>query len=142
VVSVTGAVPRPGVVTLASTARVIDAIEAAGGFLPGTDFTGMNLAAPLHDGDSVVIGGPSPGLQANGAAQAGGGGPRASGAVNLNTADAAALQTLPGVGPVMASNILSWRATNGRFTSLEQLREISGIGPARYATLAPLVTLG
>jgi competence protein ComEA len=141
VVSVTGSVRRPGVVTLPATARVIDAVEAAGGFLDGTDLTGMNLAAPLHDGDSVVIAGPSPGLQGGGGSTTGGA-RSSSGKVNLNTADGAALETLPGVGPAMAANILGWRATNGKFTSLEQLREIPGIGPARYATLSALVTLG
>ena len=72
--------------------------------------------------------------------------PAASGAptgglVNLNTADEAALDTLPGVGPVMAQNILAWRETNGKFTTVEQLQEITGIGPSRYAQLSPLVTV-
>ena len=66
---------------------------------------------------------------------------RAGGLVNLNTADEAALDTLPGVGPVMAKNILAWRAANGKFTTVEQLQEITGIGPSRYAQLSPLVTV-
>ena len=66
---------------------------------------------------------------------------RVGGLVDLNTADEAALDTLPGVGPVMAQNILAWRETNGKFTTVEQLQEISGIGPSRYAQIRPLVTV-
>jgi competence protein ComEA len=73
---------------------------------------------------------------------AGSGGPAAGGLVNLNTADAAALDTLPGVGPVMAQNIIAWRSEHGKFSSVEQLQEISGIGPSRYAQISALVTVG
>lgn len=148
-VSVTGLVASPGVVRLPPDARVTDAIAAAGGTQPGANLTGMNLAAKLADGDSVVVT-DSPSAAANpgsasgastGGAAGGSSGP-AGGLVNLNTADEAALDTLPGVGPVMAQNILAWRETNGTFTSVEQLQEISGIGPSRYAQLAQLVTVG
>lgn len=148
-VSVTGLVANPGVVRLPPDSRVADAIAAAGGTQAGANLTGMNLAAKLADGDSVVVTdspsapanpGPGSGVSAGGAS---GGVPEpAGGPVNLNTADEAALDTLPGVGPVMAQNILAWRKTNGKFTSVEQLQEISGIGPSRYAQLAPLVTVG
>jgi competence protein ComEA len=148
VVSVTGLVGQPGVVTLNSGSRVADAIAAAGGATADVDLTGMNLAARLADGDSVVVGAaPAAGDVASGvsggvagsvtaAASAPAGGP-----IDLNSADEAALDTLPGVGPVMAQNILAWRETNGRFTSIEQLQEISGIGPSRYAQISPLVTV-
>lgn len=149
-VSVTGLVTSPGVVRLAPDARVADAIAAAGGTQPGADLTGMNLAARLADGDSVVVtdaGATGPGTagSAGGSGSTGGGDTAtapAGGPVNLNTADEAALDTLPGVGPVMAKNILAWRETNGRFATVEQLQEISGIGPSRFAQLAPLVTVG
>ncbi len=116
------------------------------------DLTGLNLAAKLADGDSVVIaaaGGASSGVSNGGASgSAASGRPgssanqqSASSLVDLNTADEAALDSLPGVGPVMAQNILAWREQNGRFSSIEQLQEISGIGPARYAQLSALVTV-
>ncbi|MET0866081.1 MAG: helix-hairpin-helix domain-containing protein, partial [Nakamurella sp.] len=151
VVSVTGLVANPGLVTLPAGARVADAIAAAGGTAADADLTGINLAARLNDGDSVVIGG-SPGAPgvASGVAGSGqdpnpastnGAAGASSELINLNTADEAALDTLPGVGPVMAQNILAWRETNGSFSSTEQLQEISGIGPSRYAQIAPLVTV-
>jgi competence protein ComEA len=149
VVSVTGLVEKPGIVTLPDSARVADAIAAAGGAAEGADLTGLNLAARLADGDSVVVGnsanaggsqsGLSGGTRAQSAATASG--TPSGGLVNLNTADEAALDTLPGVGPVMAKNILAWRAANGKFTTVEQLQEITGIGPSRYAQLSPLVTV-
>lgn len=152
-VSVTGLVASPGVVRLPPQARVADAIAAAGGTQPGANLTGMNLAAKLADGDSVVV--TDTPSAATGLGSAGAGGSSTGGAssgtsegsanqalVNLNTADEAALDTLPGVGPVMAQNILAWREANERFASVEQLQEISGIGPSRYAQLAPLVTVG
>lgn len=140
VVAVTGAVKLPGVFTLPAGSRVADAIAAAGGVVDTADYTGLNLAAKLSDGDSVVVGGATQGVQSGG--DSGGSGDGASGAlVNLNTADEPALETLPGVGPVMASNILAWRKANGPFTSVDQLQEITGIGPSRFATLAPLVTI-
>ncbi len=144
-VSVTGLVVSPGVVRLPADSRVTDAIAAAGGTLAGADLTGMNLAVKLADGDSVVVtdtrtavtGGPPETGAGAGASASSPGGP-----VNLNTADVAALDTLPGVGPVMAQNIIAWREKNGRFTSVEQLQEISGIGPSRYTQISGLVTVG
>jgi len=152
VVSVTGLVANPGLVTLPAAARAADAIAAAGGTVPNADLTGMNLAARLADGDSVVVGSSSSATGiASGvdSATAAGGSNGAVGSVgapsseliNLNSADEAALDTLPGVGPVMAQNILAWREINGSFTSIEQLQEITGIGPSRYAQIAPLVTV-
>ncbi|WP_111766271.1 ComEA family DNA-binding protein [Nakamurella deserti] len=155
VVAVTGGVRQPGVVTLVPGARVADAIAAAGGVVDGTDYTGLNLAAKLADGDSIVVGGAGQGVRSGsgsaapaGAAPGGSSGAvQASGetgstTVDLNTADQATLETLPGVGPVMAGNIIAWRTANGGFTRVDDLREITGIGPARYATLAPLVRVG
>ena len=152
VVSVTGLVAHPGLVTLPAGARVADALTAAGGASSDADLTGINLAARLSDGDSVVVGSSNgaPGVTSevassgqgpNLSATAGAGGAAGAEIINLNTADEAGLDTLPGVGPVMAQNILAWRETNGSFTNIEQLQEISGIGPSRYAQIAPLVTV-
>jgi len=149
VVSITGLVERPGIVTLPAGARVADAITAAGGAAEGADLTGLNLAARLADGDSVVVGNSASAGEPPSGLTAGGGGQNSAarspapsgGLVNLNTADEAALDTLPGVGPVMAQNILAWRETNGKFSSVEQLQEITGIGPSRYAQISPLVTV-
>lgn len=148
VVSVTGLVARPGVVTVPAGARVADAIAAAGGLTAEADVTGLNLAARLGDGDAVVVtrtgGTVSGGSGATGSgrsASGGGAGGSGSARVDLNSADAAELDTLPGVGPVMAGNIVAWREANGPFTTVEQLQEISGIGPARYAQLAELVSV-
>ncbi len=153
VVAVTGAVVRPGIVVLQPGARVADAISAAGGVVDGTDYTGLNLAAKVADGDSVVVGGTAQGLRSSesggavtGGAVTSGPGRTSGGAagarIDLNTADLATLETLPGVGPVMAGNILTWRASHGGFTAVDQLQEVTGIGPSRFATLAPLVRVG
>lgn len=147
VVAVTGAVLHPGVVTLEPGSRVADAVAAAGGVVDGTDYTGLNLAAKLADGDSVVVGGNGQGVHSSGGAGGTGGAgvttsARAGSPIDLNAADQATLETLPGVGPVMAGNILAWRDTHGGFTSVDQLQEVTGIGPARFATLAPLVRVG
>lgn len=151
VVSVTGLVVTPGLVRLPPGARVADAIAAAGGTAAGAEITGLNLAARVSDGDSIVVGsvpvgtdsvsGVNGGQSSGSAASTGPSAGPPGGLVDLNTADEAALDTLPGVGPVMAQNILAWREANGRFASIEQLQEISGIGPSRYAQIAPLVTV-
>lgn len=145
-VSVTGAVQRPGLVRVRAGSRVADAIAAAGGITAEADITGLNVATVLADGDSVVVGtaGMPPGSgNVSGAGPATGSTAAAvSGPLDLNSADNAALQELPGVGPVMAGNIIAWRDANGPFTSVDQLQEITGIGPARYAQLTPLVVVG
>lgn len=143
VVDVAGRVRRPGIVTLPVGARVVDAVEAAGGPRPGARTTGLNLARVLVDGEQVLVGVP----QVPGPAAAAVGGPGAtSGAgagalVNVNTADQATLETLPGVGPVTAQAILAYRSENGPFSSVDELVEVSGIGEATLAEIAPHVTL-
>jgi len=149
VVDVAGRVHRPGVLRLAAGARVVDALQHAGGALPGTDTDDLDLARPLLDGEQVRVGlGPAP-VSAVGprgtAAGAGGaaGGSTAAGApgapLDLNAATAEQLDGLPGVGPVMAQKILTWRQAHGRFARVEDLQEISGLGGKKYAALAPLV---
>lgn len=140
VVDVAGEVRRPGIVVLPLGSRVVDAIEAAGGARRGVDLRTLNLARPLSDGEQVLVGA-LPG--ALGAALAPGAvaPPPGGGLVNLNTADAATLDTLPGVGPVTAAAILEWREQHGGFTSVDELLEVSGIGEKTLAELKPHITL-
>lgn len=131
VVDVQGKVRRPGVVRLPAGSRVLDALRAAGGPRPGVGTTSLNLARLLSDGEQVVL---ESGPAGAGGAVAGGGG-TAGGPVNLNTATLADLDGLPGVGPVLAQRILDWREEHGRFSSVEELQEVPGIGPSTYADL-------
>jgi competence protein ComEA len=139
VVDVVGQVARPGVVHLAAGARVIDALAAAGGALAGVDLTTINLARKLTDGEQVALGvvgapnaGPAPVAGASGST---------TGPIDLNSATLSELDSLPGVGPVLAAHILDWRAAHGRFTSVDELRQVSGIGESKYADLKGLVTV-
>ncbi|MDT0201064.1 ComEA family DNA-binding protein [Nocardioides sp. AE5] len=141
VVDVAGKVRRPGIVVLPPGSRVVDAIEAAGGPAKGADLTGLNQARLLVDGEQILVGVPPPPGVAPSAAAAPGGGPGAEGLVNINTAAAAQLEALPGVGPVTAQAIVSWREANGGFRSVDQLLEVDGIGEKTLARMAPMVTL-
>lgn len=136
VVDVAGKVRRPGVVRLPLGSRVADALRAAGGVRAGVDIGLLNLARPLADGEQVVVGlgpvGVEPGAPGAGSGVAG----SAAGAVvDLNAATLADLDVLPGVGPVLAQRILDWRAAHGPFTSVDQLREVSGIGDRKFEDL-------
>jgi competence protein ComEA len=137
-------VRRPGIATLPLGARVADALEAAGGPRPGVRLGALNLARVLADGEQVLVGVPAaPGLAASAAAAPTGGSTASGGAplVNINTASQAELEELPGVGPVTAQAILAFRTDNGAFTSVDELLEVSGIGDATLAEMAPFVTL-
>lgn len=138
VVSVVGRVADPGLITLPSGSRVADAIRAAGGALPGTNDLALDLARRLTDGEQLYVGIPIPAGVVDPAGPAGSTGPVAK--VDLNTATEDQLEALPGVGPAMAQHILSWRSQHGQFTSISQLRDVSGIGDGRYAKLKDLVT--
>lgn len=129
VVAVMGRVQRPGLVELPVGSRVADAIAAAGGPLPETDLSGLNLARKLVDGEMVTVGVPAPPAGA------------AGGLVNLNTATAAELEALPGVGPVLAQRIIAHREEHGGFRSVDELRDVPGIGEAIFAELQPRVTV-
>jgi competence protein ComEA len=139
VVSVLGRVQRPGLVRLPHGARVADAIEAAGGVLPGTDLGYLNLARKVVDGELLAIGiGPAPSAPGAGAPGGSGGPP---GLINLNTATVAELDTLPGVGPVLAQRIVDHRNRTGGFKSVEELRKVEGVGDARFEQIKDLVTV-
>jgi competence protein ComEA len=162
VVHVLGAVRRDGVVSLAPSSRVTDAIERAGGATADADLDRLNLARVLTDGERLYVPrvgeadipealGPVSGDGAGtgtGGGAAGGGGTGTGGAgggsdptasdlavVDLNTADQAALETLPGIGPGLAGRILAWRDEHGRFAAVEDLLDVSGIGDLRFAEL-------
>ena len=134
-VHVSGAVAAPGLYVLHEGARVVDAISAAGGFAAEAERSAVNLARPISDGEQLVVSvlGAAPPAGANEAA--------GDGRVNLNTADAAALDTLPRIGPAMAERIISWRDDNGGFTSIEDLLAVPGIGDKMLESLRDQVTV-
>lgn len=144
-VHVLGAVNAPGVVSVMTGARVVDAIAAAGGLRADADPAELNMAALVFDGAQIVIGTIT---QPRGEMRTDAGSPQVPGemsgagttpTLNLNTATVQQLESLPGVGPVTAARIVAWREANGGFTRVEELQEVDGIGPKTYASLAPLV---
>lgn len=160
VLYVVGAVEHAGVVRVAADARVTDALTAAGGAAADADLSRLNLARPVVDGERLYVprigeaevpaelppgGGAGAGAGAGGSGSgadgAGGGAGAAAQVVDLNTADATALETLPGIGPALAERILAWRDEHGGFRSVEDLLEVSGIGEGRFAELRDRVTV-
>lgn len=139
VVDVAGKVRRPGIAVLDPGARVVDAIEAAGGARPGVDLGSLNLARLLVDGEQVVVGEAAPAAAATGPPTTGD--PPAGTPVNLNTADQTQLESLPEVGPVTAQAIIGWREEHGGFTAVDELLDVDGIGEATLSRIAPLVTV-
>jgi competence protein ComEA len=158
VVSVVGLVHTPGLVTLPPGARIADALQAAGGPVNGADTIGLNMARPVGDGEQIVVGlapvsgqptalgssvasGSAPGSKPPGPTGPASRSvkPKPGEAVDLNTATVEQLDALPGVGPVTAAAIVAWRQSHGKFTSVDQLAEVDGIGPARLEKLRPLV---
>lgn len=150
VVDVSGKVRSPGVHRLPPGSRVADALRAAGGVRPGADTKGLNRARLLMDGEQVVVGEPVAGAGAGTGASAGGGavagggsagagGTAPAGPIGLNTATAEQLDGLPGVGPVLAQHIIDYRTEHGGFRSVDELREVNGIGDRRFADLQNLV---
>jgi competence protein ComEA len=142
VVHVAGAVRRPGLVTLSGGSRVADAVAAAGGPTGKADLASVNLARALIDGEQLVVlrRGQAGVSVAGPAAPTGPGGTASAGApLDLNTATAPQLDGLPGVGPVLAQRIIDWRTQHGRFTSVDELTEVSGIGERTLADLRSAV---
>ncbi len=133
-VHVAGAVAFPGLYRLPAAARVVDAVAAAGGFGPDADPAGVNLARTVSDGEQLVVPRIGEAPPASGDAPAGAA-PPADGVIDLNAADAAALDTLPRIGPALAERILQWREENGRFTSVDDLLAVPGIGEKLLAGL-------
>jgi len=164
VLYVVGAVEHAGVVRVAADARVTDALAAAGGAAADADLSRLNLARPVVDGERLYVprigeaevpaelpagggAGAGAGTGAGAGAGVGSGGSASAGAgaadqvVDLNTSDAATLETLPGIGPALAERILAWRDEHGGFRSVEDLLEVSGIGEGRFAELRDRVTV-
>ena len=147
VVDVEGKVAKPGVRTLPTGSRILDAITAAGGVLPGTDLTSLNQAQVLVDGEQVLVGvAPPPQDQSDapsgrgkkGRGKAGLGGAEA---VHLNSASVEDLEELPGIGPALAQRIVDYRTEHGPFRSVDDLQQVSGFGGQRFQNLAPMVAL-
>ncbi|HWV77832.1 MAG TPA: ComEA family DNA-binding protein [Isoptericola sp.] len=149
VVHVVGEVREPGLVTVPAGARVADALAAAGGTTRRADAAGLNLARAVVDGEQIRVPRPGETVPAPGAVPDGTGGSTTGGAssaspggaVSLNSATAADLEVLPGIGPALAGRIVAWREENGPFTSVDELDEVSGIGPSVLAQVRDLVTL-
>ncbi|MGW3020154.1 helix-hairpin-helix domain-containing protein [Streptomyces longwoodensis] len=152
VVDVSGKVRKPGIHRLPAGSRVADALRAAGGVRPGTNTDGLNRARFLVDGEQVAVGitgaapGPPAGAGTSGAVGSAAGGVGGAGAgaapgapISLSTATAEQLDTLPGVGPVLAQHIVDYRTRHGGFRSVDELREVNGIGERRFADLRNLV---
>ncbi|MFE6891850.1 helix-hairpin-helix domain-containing protein [Streptomyces sp. NPDC057694] len=142
VVDVAGKVRRPGIQRLPAGSRVADALRAAGGVRPGADTAGLNRARLLTDGEQVLVGEPVTAGAAPPGGSGGTGGSAAAapaGPIGLNTASAEQLDTLPGVGPVLAQHIVDYRTEHGGFRSVDELREVNGIGDRRFEDLQNLV---
>lgn len=138
IVHVAGAVKVPGVYTLPEGSRLFEAVEAAGGALPDADMHALNLAEPLFDGRKVTVpavAGQGPGVQTAPPSQP------ADGRVNINTATAAELEKLPGIGPAKAQAIVRDREQNGLFRRVEDLARVSGIGPKTVENLREHATV-
>jgi len=146
IVYITGAVPRPGIYALPEGSRVQDGIAAAGGFLAEADRTGINLAAFLIDGEELdipFVEGASPVLPTpieNNPVLPDSG--SSSELIDINIASSAELETLPGIGPTTAQKIIEYRQTNGAFVSIEDIINVSGIGPGLYERIKDLITVG
>jgi competence protein ComEA len=142
IVDVTGRVRHPGVYRFKAGDRVIDAIRRAGGPRAGADLTALNLAAPLTDGTQILV--PKEGQTIPSAEGAGGTVPGSAGGgapININTATEAELETLSGVGPVTAAAIIQYRTDHGPFATVDDLLDVSGIGPVTLEELRPQVTV-
>jgi competence protein ComEA len=151
IVSVVGLVHKPGLVTVSPGARIADALSAAGGALDGADLIGLNMARRVADGEQIIVGiaappgepttmgssvasEPTPAPSPVDPAAAGNASAPTT-PVDLNAATEEQLDGLPGVGPVTAAAIVAWRTANGSFTSVDQLADVDGIGPARLEKL-------
>ena len=143
-VYILGSVERPGVYELPWDSRIRDAVSLAGGLSPNADPAGINLAERVHDGQQLFVpalGQVPPALPTPVVAQLAPGAPSSSAAININTADAATLATLPGIGPVIAQRVIDYRQQNGPFVRVEDITRVKGIGDVILAKVRDLVTV-
>lgn len=138
IVDVAGAVREPGVYEFAEGDRVIDAIERAGGALAKADLSLLNLAAPLTDGTQILVPKAGPAVPGGSSTVPGGAG---TGLLNVNTATATELEGLSGIGEVLAATIVEYRTENGPFASVDDLLDVSGIGPATLDEIRDQITV-
>ena len=142
VVDVAGKVNRPGVYKLPTGSRAIDAVTAAGGAKKGVDLSDINLAHVLNDGEQIVIGAPKVVTTTRGRSVAKSGGTiKLNGPLSINNATAAQLDALPGIGPVMAARIITYREKNGPFKTIDDLRKVSGMGASKFEALKSLIKI-
>jgi len=141
IIDVSGRVRKPGVYSLDKGSRAIDALNLAGGALPGVNLSDINLAHILFDGEQIIVGAPRvtnlSGSRSSAKAKA----PTATSPLSLNSATLAQLDTLPGIGPVMANRIIAYRKLNGPFTLIEDLKKVSGIGDNKFAEISKLLRI-
>ena len=141
IVDVSGRVRKPGVYSLDKGSRAIDALDLAGGALPGVSLTDINLAHILFDGEQIIVGAPRVTYSSSSRSAPKAKAPTATSPLSLNSATLAQLDTLPGIGPVMANRIFSYRKTNGPFLVIEDLKKVSGIGDVTFAEISKLVRI-
>lgn len=142
-IHVAGAIAQPGVYTLEAGSRVQDAVQAAGGLLPGADLRGVNLAAVMQDGERVTIP-TTPPTPLPGSLEDLSEDSRSTTIlypINLNTATQAELESLPGIGPITAQKIIQYREQNGPFIKIEDLLKVPGIGPKTFEEIKSLITV-
>lgn len=138
-IHVAGTVKSPGVYKLKEGSRVFDAINAAGGYALNADLNALNLATPLTDGEKVYV--PALGELPPASSSLPGRVSSSTSKININTADAQQLDTLPGIGPVFAQRIIDYRTSQGRFSNIEDIKNVSGIGKKRFEQLKDLITV-
>jgi len=141
IVDVSGRVKKPGVYSLDKGSRAIDALNLAGGALPGVSLTDINLAHILFDGEQIIVGAPRVTYSSSSRSAPKAKAPTASSPLSLNSATLAQLDTLPGIGPVMANRIFAYRKLNGPFLLIEDLKKVSGIGDVTFAEISKLVRI-
>ncbi len=141
VVDVAGKVKHPGIYKLPQGSRAINAIKAAGGQLRGVSLTDINLAEVLTDGQQIIVGAPAVSTASKSKKSGAAGGKITSGTININSATAAQLEQLPGIGAVMAARILAYRKAHGAFATIDDLTKVGGLGKSKFANLKNFVRI-
>jgi competence protein ComEA len=141
VVDVSGKVIKPGVYKLPTGSRAIDALTLAGGAKAGVDTSDINLAHVLVDGEQIVVGAPKVVVSSSKGSKSKSKLSASGGPISINSATAAQLDSLPGIGPVMAARIIAYRQKSGPFKAIDELRKVPGMGAAKFAEISNLIKL-